>query len=191
MPDATARPVSAARGSRRPLWLALAIAVVAVAADQATKAWAMATLEEGVPRPLVGDLITARLVHNSGAAFSLGAGATWVFTVLSALVVATIIWYLPRVTHLPTAAALGLLAGGALGNLVDRVVQPPSVGNGHVVDFINYHGLFVGNLADVWIVVAAVWLALAYATGRSGGTDAPSSEAEPGDPGPAGERGRG
>ena len=52
--------------------------------------------------------------------------------------------------------SLGLLAGGALGNLVDRIAQPPGIFRGHVVDFLNYRSLFVGNIADIAIVVAVI-----------------------------------
>jgi len=150
------------RGRRWPL--TLAVALVAVAADQATKHWAQDALAEDRVRPLVGDVLTLQLVHNSGAAFSLGANSTWIFTVVSAVVVVAIAVVAPRITHLPTALALGLLSGGAVGNLIDRLIRPPSVGRGHVVDFINYNGWFVGNVADIWIVVSAVWLAVMYAT---------------------------
>ncbi|WP_231550626.1 signal peptidase II [Actinomyces polynesiensis] len=148
--------------------VALGVVLAAVALDQVSKAWALATLETGRARPLIGDVLTLQLVHNSGAAFSLGAGATWVFTVLATCVVVAIIWVLPRTEHMPTLVALCLLAGGAIGNLIDRLVQPPSFGQGHVVDFINYGGLFVGNVADIWIVGAAVWLAVIYAFGLHG-----------------------
>ncbi len=141
----------------------LVVAVAAVALDQASKQWALGALTEGEPRPLVGDLLTLQLVHNSGAAFSVGAHATWVFTVISALIVGAIAVAAPRIADLPTAWALGFLGGGAVGNLIDRLVRPPSFGQGHVVDFINYNGWFVGNVADIWIVVAALFLAVRYA----------------------------
>ena len=56
------------------------------------------------------------------------------------------------------AVLLGLLAGGAAGNLWDRLTRPPAIGQGHVVDFINYNGWFIGNVADIWIVGAALVL---------------------------------
>jgi len=163
-------------------WVRVVVAVVvvvgAVVLDQVSKAWAVEHLQTGQSRPLVGDVLTLQLVHNSGAAFSLGAGATWVFTVLATCVVAAIIWLLPRTSHMPTLIALGLLAGGAIGNLIDRLVQPPSFGQGHVVDFINYGGLFVGNVADIWIVGAAIWLAIIYAFGQQGKSQDPTPTGE-------------
>ncbi len=143
--------------------LTLSVALLAVAVDQVTKHWAQGALAEDRVWPLIGDVLTLQLVHNSGAAFSLGANSTWVFTVVSAVIVVGIAVVTPRVAHLPTAVALGLLSGGAAGNLIDRLVRPPSVGRGHVVDFINYNGWFVGNFADIWIVISAVWLAVMYA----------------------------
>lgn len=145
--------------------VSLVVVVLAVLLDQVTKAWALDHLETGTSRPLLGDVITLQLVHNSGAAFSLGSGTTWVFTILATCIVGVIIWLLPRTRDLPTLIALCLLAGGAIGNLIDRLLQPPSFGQGHVVDFINYAGFFVGNVADIWIVGAAIWLALMFMLG--------------------------
>ncbi len=153
----------------RTTWAALLVGLLAVAADQATKWWALARLELGEQVPLLGRHFSLQLVWNQGAAFSFGTGATWVFTILAALVVVAIVVVLPRVRHTSTALALGLLAGGALGNLIDRLVQPPSFGSGHVVDFLNYNGWFVGNVADICIVVAAVWLALSQLVGGGQG----------------------
>lgn len=153
-------------------WVGLLVAVLAVASDQVTKWWALGHLTLGEPVPLIGRVFSLQLVWNSGAAFSLGTGATWVFTLIAAAIVVAIGVALPRVRSVSTAVALGLLAGGALGNLLDRITQPPSIGSGHVVDFLNYNGWFVGNVADIWIVVAAVWLALSQArVARTEGRD--------------------
>lgn len=170
-PDRVHRPST-------PVVLAGAIALFAIVTDQLTKWMALDALTENRPLPLIGDFITLQLVRNSGAAFSLGANATWIFTALSTVIVIVICVLLPRVTHLPTAAAMGLLAGGAIGNLIDRVIQPPSIGQGHVIDFINYNEWFVGNVADIWIVVAAAWLAVMYAF------SAPQDEHHPGEGAP-------
>ncbi|WP_115727109.1 signal peptidase II [Actinomyces culturomici] len=146
---------------RTRLLVAGAVALAGVATDQATKLWALASLEEGRPITLIGSLLTLQLTRNSGAAFSLGASSTWIFTVLAVVIVAALVYGLWRISSAGTAAAMGLLIGGALGNLIDRLVQPPAFGHGHVVDFLNYNGFFVGNVADIWIVVAAIWLAFA------------------------------
>lgn len=144
----------------RPRLLAAAIALGALLSDQATKAWALSSLSEGQRRPIIGELFSFQLTHNSGAAFSLGASTTWIFTLLAIAIIAVLIWALLRTHSTRIAAAIGLLLGGALGNLVDRFIQEPSFGQGHVVDFLNYGGIFVGNVADIWIVFAALWLAV-------------------------------
>lgn len=143
----------------RSLWWVVAIvALVALGLDLLTKTWALGSLTEGERQPFIGNFITLQLIFNPGAAFSLGEGATWIFTVLTVLVLGGLIWYATRVNSLFPAVVVGLLIGGAAGNLWDRLTQPPGFGHGHVVDFINYNGWFVGNVADIWIVVAAIAL---------------------------------
>lgn len=80
---------------------------------------------------------------------------TWVLTILSVVIVAAILASLRRITTGAWAATIGLLLGGAAGNLVDRVFRAPGLFRGHVVDFLDYFGLFIGNVADIAIVVAA------------------------------------
>ncbi|MDC4233090.1 signal peptidase II [Actinomyces sp. B33] len=151
---------TARRADRGSAIVGLTLLLISVASDQATKQWALNGLTEGERVPLVSDLLTLQLVHNSGAAFSLGAGSTWVFTVFTVLILAGLVLVWRAHPSMSARAAIGLLAGGAIGNLIDRMVRPPAIGQGHVVDFINYNGWFVGNVADIWIVVAAAWLAL-------------------------------
>ncbi len=158
----------ASRPRRRIVATALVVAVVALILDQVSKTWAVRSLSVDGRRPLIGDLITLQLIRNSGAALSLGSKMTWIFTLVAVVVIIGIGLCLPRIPDLPTACAVGLLGGGAIGNLIDRLVQPPSIGQGHVVDFINYHGLFIGNVADVWIVVGAIWLVGIYVLSDTG-----------------------
>lgn len=132
-----------------------AIAAAVVVTDQLTKAWALHALSDGVRRPLVGDLLALVLVHNPGAAFSLATGQTWLLTAVAVCVVGVVVRVARRLAYLPWAAALGLVLGGAVGNLIDRLVRAPGVFRGHVVDFIDYGGAFVGNVADIAIVAAA------------------------------------
>lgn len=144
---------------RRSLfWLVGLVAIFAVAADLLTKAWALSNLEEGVAQPFIGNFIKLQLIFNPGAAFSLGSGSTWIFTILSAVILGVIIWYSTRVTNPWMAVLLGFIAGGAAGNLWDRLTRPPGFGRGHVVDFLNYNDWFIGNVADIWIVVGAIVL---------------------------------
>ena len=109
----------------------------------------------GVAKPFIGQWIQLHLIRNSGAAFSLGNSMTWVLTILSVVIVAAILASLRRITTGAWAATIGLLLGGAVGNLVDRVFRAPGLFRGHVVDFLDYFGLFIGNVADIAIVVAA------------------------------------
>jgi signal peptidase II len=135
-------------------------AVVAYLADQATKAMALTKLDPGEPVDIVGEFIRLNLIRNAGAAFSIGNGATWVLTLIAFGVLAVIIRTARRIGSRGWAWALGLLLGGSLGNLTDRMVREPGPGRGHVVDFIDYFGLFIGNVADIAIVGAAVGIGL-------------------------------
>lgn len=135
------------------IFVALPVLIV----DQVTKAWALSVLELGAPeKPFIGNFIGLQLVRNPGAAFSLAESFTWVFSVIAAVVLAIIIWTGRAMTNRAWQLSLGLLAGGALGNLVDRLIRPPGIFRGHVIDFLNYRSMFVGNVADIAIVVGVV-----------------------------------
>lgn len=136
------------------------VAAGVVAADLATKQWVLSTLEPGEKHQVLGDLLSIQLVFNSGAAFSLGNGFTWVLTVIALAVSVGIVVYARRAQSTLAAWIFGAALGGAVGNLIDRLFRDPSFGQGHVVDFINYGDLFVGNVADIAIVVAAIILVL-------------------------------
>ena len=151
---------------RRLLGLLVGLAVVVFALDQATKYLAEQRLIPGTLTPLVGDLLGLQLVHNPGAAFSLATGMTWIFTIVSVVVVVVVVRISRRLGSLGWALALGLLLGGCLGNLCDRLLRAPGFAVGHVVDFISYAGYFVGNVADIAIVGAAVLVALLAVLGR-------------------------
>ncbi|GAB3600173.1 signal peptidase II [Angustibacter peucedani] len=154
--------------ARRGLLVVLAVVAVGVyALDQATKALAVARLDPDRVVPLLGDLLSLRLTRNPGAAFSFATGMTWVLTLVAVAVVVVVVRSARKIGSLPWALALGLLLGGAVGNLTDRLVREPGVGRGHVVDFIAYGHLFIGNVADVAIVVAAALVVLLGARGRA------------------------
>jgi signal peptidase II len=137
--------------------------VVAVyALDQITKWWAERTLSDGEPRQIVGDLIRLRLAHNAGAAFSTGTSYTVVLTLIALTVIAICLRMAGRLRSRGWAVALGLVVGGALGNVTDRLFRDPSPFRGHVVDFIELPHWPIFNVADSAITVAAalfVWLA--------------------------------
>lgn len=128
--------------------------------DQVTKTIALATLEPGEYVPVIGDLFGLMLVFNPGAAFSFATGSTWIFTIVAVVVTVVIIRVARRIGSRGWAFALGALLGGNLGNLLDRLFRDPGFARGHVVDFLDYGGLFVGNVADIAIVLAAVGMAL-------------------------------
>lgn len=136
------------------------MAVLSYAADQVSKAWAVSHLTDEPPRRLVGSFLQLDLIRNSGAAFSLGTGSTWLLTVIAVLVLVVVIRTSRKIGSPAWAWALGLLLGGALGNLTDRVVREPGLGRGHVVDFLNYNSWFIGNIADIAIVGAAILIGL-------------------------------
>lgn len=124
--------------------------------DQWTKNLAVERLRIGEVIPLVGELLSIRLFYNSGAAFSLLAGSTIVFTILSVVVLTALALIVaPRVRTWLAAWALGLMTGGVAGNLHDRLLRPPGELRGHVVDFIALRGFAVFNVADIAITVAA------------------------------------
>jgi signal peptidase II len=163
-------PVEVAPAPRR-VWLTVAVAVTAltvVSADQASKAWAVHRLTGRPPMTVVDGLLQFHLTRNSGAAFSLATGTTWVFTLVASAVAVVIIRSTRRLGSRWWALALGLLLGGAVGNLLDRLFRTPGFGRGHVVDFIEYLEFPVidfpiFNLADSCIVTAAFligWLGL-------------------------------
>ncbi|WP_238335710.1 signal peptidase II [Serinicoccus kebangsaanensis] len=133
----------------------LVVALLWAGLDQATKAWAEAALTRGESVPLVGELLQLHLTYNSGAAFSLGTGWTGVVTAIATLVSLAIIGQSFRTRSLGWGLTLGLLLGGAVGNLVDRYVRPPSVGLGHVVDFLALPNFPVFNVADIGVTTAA------------------------------------
>ncbi|WP_426595366.1 signal peptidase II [Cellulomonas sp. McL0617] len=161
------RPVapSASPRRRRLLILLFSITVVVLVLDQLSKVWALDNLESGVRRVLVGDLLGLQLVFNSGAALSIATGMTWLLTIVAVAVIVFIVRASRRIGSRGWAVALGLLLGGALGNLMDRLFREPGFGRGHVVDFIAYWNVFVGNVADIAIVVAAVMIVFLAATG--------------------------
>jgi signal peptidase II len=146
---------------RRHLFLIMGTAaVVAYILDQVSKMWALRALVPGEPVGLVGDLLRLNLIRNAGAAFSIGNGNTWVMTLIAFGVLIFIIRTASRIGSVVWAVALGLLLGGSLGNLTDRMLREPGPGRGHVVDFIDYFGLFIGNVADIAIVGAAAVIAV-------------------------------
>src|SRR5919112_1901042 len=110
------------------------IAVAVLALDIVTKVVAVAQLEDRAPVEILGGLVYLQLVRNPGAAFSLATGYTWVLTIVAIAVVVVIIRVARRLRSTGWAVALGLVLGGALGNLADRIFRTPGPLQGHVAD---------------------------------------------------------
>ncbi len=153
--DAT---VAAPAPSRRRLRLLLSVAAVVLAVDIATKVLAVELLTPGQPVPIIGDTVTWTLVRNSGAAFSMATGYTWVLTLIAIGVVIGIVWMGRRLVSPWWAVGLGMILGGALGNLVDRFFRSPGPLRGHVVDFLSIGWWPVFNVADPAVVCGAILL---------------------------------
>ncbi|MDQ3307925.1 MAG: signal peptidase II [Actinomycetota bacterium] len=152
--EATPEHDTAPRRSRFSVWVAVASMVYAL--DQVTKWWAERSLAGGPPREVLGDLVQLRLTYNPGAAFSVGTGYTIVLTVIALVVIGVCLTLASRLGSTSWAVALGLLLGGALGNVTDRILRAPAPFRGHVVDFIELPSWPVFNIADSAISVAAV-----------------------------------
>ena len=167
-------PIAAPVRRPRLFWWVLGIAALVVLVDQGTKWWAVTTLDDGRVVPVISDLIRFVLVYNPGAAFSIGTEFTWVLAILAAVgavVAAVFAW---RVRSVGWAVALGLLLGGALTHLGDRLFRDPGFGRGHVVDFIGYGSLFIGNVADIAIVAGAVMILILTLAGITPGGRPPA-----------------
>lgn len=147
-------------GAAKALSVLVPVAVIAVIADQLTKIWAERNLTLGAqPIEFLGTLVQLRLIYNPGAALSMGSGMTWVLTLISLAVVVFIAVMAKKLASQMWVVTLGLLLGGALGNLIDRLFRDPGFPQGHVVDFLDY-GIFIGNVADIAIVGAAIMIAV-------------------------------
>lgn len=133
-----------------------------VAADQLTKWLVVENLEPATAYPVVGDVARLYLIRNSGAAFSMGEDATVVFSVVQMVAVLICVVLAFRVRDRWAVAAVGLIGGGAAGNLIDRVFRDPGGLHGHVVDFVSVGSFAIFNVADAAICVG-VGVYLVYA----------------------------
>jgi signal peptidase II len=143
--------VGAERSSRGPLLLAAAV----VALDQVTKASAVAALSDG-PIRLIDDVLALRLTRNPGGAFSVFTGFTPLLAVLAAGLVVVIVRTTRRTSDRVMAYTLALVLGGAVGNLIDRLVRSPGFLRGHVIDFVDLSFWPTFNLADSAITIGVL-----------------------------------
>ncbi len=159
--------------------IAFATAAVVVAADQATKVWAVATLADS-PIYLVDGFFRLALIRNPGAAFGLLRGAGSILALLAIAAAAAIVVVLRRIDRRADAVALGLVLGGAIGNLVDRVLRDDGLLDGRVVDFLDFSFFPAFNLADTAITLGAMLALWEALSARSApGSPADSTESGP------------
>lgn len=163
--DAPPRPEETAVPRRRVVLFAI-VGLLVLALDVVSKVLVVAKLPE-THRPVraLGGVFYLQQTRNSGAAFSLGTGFTVLLTVVAVAVVVIIVRTAGRLRSTGWAIALGLILGGALGNLADRVFRAPGIGRGHVIDWISAFGPDgkywpIFNLADSAIVCGAVLAAV-------------------------------
>jgi signal peptidase II len=144
--------------TRPRLRLVFATAVAALVVDVVTKAIAVGVLVPGQRVPLIGDHVSYTLTRNAGAAFSLGVGYTAELAVLVGGIIAVLAWRSRHVVSTAAAIAVGLVLGGAAGNLGDRMFRSPGPLRGAVVDFVAIGWGPIFNAADICVVVGVAIL---------------------------------
>ncbi|MFF5896439.1 signal peptidase II [Streptomyces argenteolus] len=147
------------RGGKKVLVL-LVVAVLAYLLDLGSKMLVVAKLEHEEPIEIFGEWLKFDAIRNAGAAFGIGEAFTFIFTAIAAVVIVVIVRLARKLYSLPWAVALGLLLGGALGNLTDRIFRAPGVFEGAVVDFIAPAHFAVFNLADSAIVCGGILIVI-------------------------------
>lgn len=149
-------------GLRRRRVVIAVIALACYGLDRWTKSLALSHLNPADPPSYFGGLLRLRLITNAGAAFSLGSSATVVLSLLAIVAfVAVLVGVVPRVRSWLATVATGLALAGIAGNLTDRLIRPPGVLRGQVVDFIALPHFAIFNVADMCITVTAVLLVIA------------------------------
>jgi lipoprotein signal peptidase len=164
---------------RRTIAVLLAVAMTVLATDIITKVVVVATLSDRPAVRLLGGLLKLRVTRNPGAAFSIGPSLTVVFAVIAVGVVVFILRTSRRIQSRAWAVTLGLLLGGATGNLTDRLLRAPGPFRGYVVDWIQLPHWPVFNVADSCIVCGGLLAVLLAVRGVR--IDAPAAGREPDD----------
>ncbi len=160
-PDTTVTPVL----PPRRVGLVATLAVIVILLDQLTKLLVVHNLTPGESTRILGGLVYLSEFRNAGAAFSTATGVTWLLALVAIAVVVVIIRMARKLRSIPWAIALGLVLGGAIGNLIDRIFRYPGFLRGHVVDFISVFGpdgqhFAVFNVADSAITLGAITLVI-------------------------------
>jgi signal peptidase II len=155
-PGATGGLISAeARRRARRIRVIVVVALVVLIADQVTKSLAVWRLSSG-PVHLIGPFALA-LAYNTGVAFSIGTGLTLPIILIVVLTVALVVWFGRTVPNTGAAVGVGMILGGAIGNLVDRLFRGHQ---GAVVDFLRTGFWPTFNLADAAIVCGCIVLGI-------------------------------
>ena len=150
----------------RALWFVLADVLVVIA-DQSAKDAVITFLQPGVSYDFLGSVVRLYLTYNDSAAFSIGFGVTWIFTLISSAAALVLLWFGPRVNTVGWALMAGTALGGVTGNLIDRLTRAPGFPAGQVVDFIQIPFNFpIFNLADSAICIVAALVVIQMARGR-------------------------
>ncbi len=162
-PEAAAPTTEPVPQKPKRVALLAVIAATVVILDLLTKIIIVATVTPGESVRLLGGLVYFSLIRNPGAAFSMATGMTWVLALIAIGVVIFIIRMAPRLRSTPWAVSLGLVLGGAIGNLIDRIFRAPGFLQGHVVDFVSVFGpnaqyFPVFNVADSAITIGGIML---------------------------------
>ena len=151
-PEAKAR---ATKVSVRALVALAFVSLVVYSLDQLAKYLIVSSMTEGDEVKVLGELLQFHFVKNSGAAFSFASGSTWIFSIAASAVTVFILVFARRIRSLGWAILFGMLLGGTVGNLSDRLFRTPGFGVGHVIDFIQVYGFpAIFNIADSFIVVS-------------------------------------
>ncbi|HEV2373948.1 MAG TPA: signal peptidase II [Streptosporangiaceae bacterium] len=177
-------PPAGEPGAGRQVRVLLSVAVAVYVLDLVSKVIVVATLSHHLPVRLLGGLLTLRLLRNSGAAFSIGTSMTVVFTLIAVGVIGMILRASRLLRSRPWAITLGLLLGGATGNLTDRLLRSPGVFRGDVVDWIELPHWPVFNVADSAIVCGGILAVLLAAWGirMDGGREGQPRQEDPAKP---------
>lgn len=146
---------------RRRMGVLALVAAIVLALDIVSKVVVVATLEGDPPLKLLGGAVYFYVIRNSGAAFSIGTGVTWLFSVVMIVVALAVILFARRVRSLGWAIGLGMVLAGALGNLVDRIFRGPTPFQGSVVDFISLFAPKGGDFAIFNVADSGITLGVA------------------------------
>ncbi|MCA1726597.1 MAG: signal peptidase II [Actinobacteria bacterium] len=158
--------LASVKGRTRLGWWLYAMAVLEYGLDRATKVWVESSLAGRPPIEVIPGVFRLRFITNPGGAFGLFGGVPALFLVATLLAVVAIVVAGRSVSLRSVAVGLGLILGGALGNLTDRVIRGSDGLSGSVVDFLDFGVWPVFNVADMGIVIGAGLVVLASARTR-------------------------